>query len=158
MELCARYRGGVRGHMKMAICDMIKRYIDVEKQFQVESTYWKISLILILILQIINSILDWALRQSRYHNAYLEQRQRPKGRWYGFCSHPSSNEEHTHHTAFGQLVDSRAQVDQRYQTNSTRTSQFSKRWKLNSQFESQNYFDCLRETFVRTEVSHGFCA
>ena len=37
MELCSRYRGGVRGHMKMAICDMIKRYTDVEKQFQVNN-------------------------------------------------------------------------------------------------------------------------
>ena len=37
MELCSRYRGGVRGHMKMAICDMIKRYTDVEKQFQVNT-------------------------------------------------------------------------------------------------------------------------
>mgnify|MGYP002046183517 FL=1 len=35
LELCARYRGGVRGHMKMAVCDMIKRYTDVEKQFQI---------------------------------------------------------------------------------------------------------------------------
>nr|APH81346.1 ACC [Paracyclopina nana] len=35
MELCSRYRGGARGHMKMAICDIIKRYTDVEKQFQI---------------------------------------------------------------------------------------------------------------------------
>ena len=35
LELCARYRGGVRGHMKMAVCDMIKRYTDVERQFQI---------------------------------------------------------------------------------------------------------------------------
>ena len=78
MELCARYRGGVRGHMKMAICDMIKRYIDVEKQFQV---YCKLkpSLIFARFYFKTYSIQDWALRQSRYHNAYLEQRQRTKG-------------------------------------------------------------------------------
>ena len=35
LELCSRYRGGVRGHMKMAVCDMIKRYTEVEKQFQI---------------------------------------------------------------------------------------------------------------------------
>jgi acetyl-CoA carboxylase/biotin carboxylase 1 len=34
LELCSRYRAGVRGHMKLAICEMIKRYTDVEKQFQ----------------------------------------------------------------------------------------------------------------------------
>ena len=83
MELCARYRGGVRGHMKMAICDMIKRYIDVEKQFQVFLQQIRVSLIFVrfrYIKRTIYSLQDWALRQSRYHNAYLEQRQRPKGR------------------------------------------------------------------------------
>lgn len=35
MELCANYRGGVRGHMKVAIRDLIKRYVDVERYFQV---------------------------------------------------------------------------------------------------------------------------
>ena len=35
VELCSRYRGGARGHMKMAIVQMIRRYTDVEKQFQI---------------------------------------------------------------------------------------------------------------------------
>ncbi len=35
VDLCSRYREGIRGHMKMAICQMISRYTDVERQFQI---------------------------------------------------------------------------------------------------------------------------
>ncbi|TRY78898.1 hypothetical protein TCAL_01701 [Tigriopus californicus] len=35
IELCNRYKHGVKGQMKHTVCDLIQRYLDVEKLFQV---------------------------------------------------------------------------------------------------------------------------
>ena len=35
MELCNRYKNGVKGHLKVAVSELIDAYLDVEKTFQV---------------------------------------------------------------------------------------------------------------------------
>ena len=35
MDLCTRYKSGIRGQMKKAVCELIEQYLSVEKLFQV---------------------------------------------------------------------------------------------------------------------------
>ncbi len=35
MELCTRYKSGIRGQMKKAVCELVEQYLSVEKLFQV---------------------------------------------------------------------------------------------------------------------------
>ena len=35
MELCGRYKNGIRGHVKRSVVNIINKYLEVEKLFQV---------------------------------------------------------------------------------------------------------------------------
>jgi hypothetical protein len=35
MDLCTRYKSGIRGQTKKAVCELIEQYLSVEKLFQV---------------------------------------------------------------------------------------------------------------------------
>ena len=42
MELCTRYKSGIRGQMKKAVCELVEQYLSVEKLFQVSFTIYSL--------------------------------------------------------------------------------------------------------------------
>ena len=42
MELCTRYKSGIRGQMKKAVCELVEQYLSVEKLFQVSITIYSL--------------------------------------------------------------------------------------------------------------------